>query len=138
MLKGSVKPKSFNANVERNEESILLLDKKVINTTNPEISEGLHCGAYRHFLLHLDIDSTSTPTDLRIEVQFLEVQTGKWFTYKQGLFASLYYEDADTASGILECFSGDCAGREMRLKLTGSGTTSTAYFTVSAAVEYYN
>lgn len=138
MLKGSVKPKKFNGVVERNEESILLFDKEDIKSTNPVYSEAVHCGAYRHFRLSLDIDSTSTPTDLRIEVLFLEEQTGKWFTYKQGFFASLYYEDTDVASGVQECFSGDCSGRAMRIKLTGSGTTSSAFFTVSAAVEFWN
>ncbi len=71
-------------------------------------------------------------------MQFLNPRTGQWHTYKQGLFASLYWEDTDVANVVQEMFSGECAGREMRLKITGAGTSSSAYFTISASVEFYN
>jgi len=111
--------------------------ERVHNTTE-RISKPIQTSPYRKFHLYLDIDSTSTPTDLRVKVQFRNPNDEKWYTYKQGPFASLYWEDQDTASGIQESFSGDCAGREMRLTLTGSGTTSSAYFDVSAYVEFYS
>lgn len=124
--------------VYRPQEPIQLFDDKVISNTTEQVSDAVDCGPYRHFALYLDIDSTSTPTTLQIKVQFLDRWSGKWYTFKQGLFASLYYEDTDVASGVQEMFQGMCAGRAMRVTLTGVGTSSSAYFTVSVAVEFYN
>ena len=136
--RGSEVPVRENESLVRSKDIVQLFDSfKVVNTTE-QLSDGLPCHAFREFLLYLAIDSTSTPTTLRIKIEYLEPWTGKWHTYKQGLFASLFYEDGDTASGIYECFSGECMGREIRITLTGVGTTSTEYFTVSAALEFRN
>ena len=123
----------------RSKEIIRLFKGEVVNSTIiTPISPSILTRPFRHFLLHLDIDSTSTPTTLRVEIQFASTVTGKWHTYKQGPFASLYWEDVDTATAIQECFEGSCAGRLFRIKLTGAGVTSSAYFTVSASVEFLN
>lgn len=119
-------------------EQIQLFDNKVINNTTEQLSDGIDCPGYRHFGLFLAIDSTGSPTTLQIKVEFLDRWSGKWFTHKQGLFASLYYEDTDTASGIYEVFQGMCAGRSVRITLTGVGTSAQAYFTVSASIEFWN
>lgn len=137
-MKGDPTPVRQDEALYRSKDIVQLFDQKVISSTTPVISDGVPCAAFRHFSLYLFIDSTSTPTTLRIEVEFLEPWSGKWHTYKQGVFAALYYEDGDTASGIWECFQGMCAGREMRIKLTGVGVTSSAYFTNSSAVELFN
>lgn len=92
---------------------------------------------WRHFLLFLDVDSTATPTDIQFIVQFSDDNGTTWYSYKQGLFASLFYEDQDTASGIFECFSGEVAGRDMRLRVVATGTTAANKFTVTAKVEFY-
>lgn len=136
--KGESTPVKQDDALYRSKDIVQLFDAKVINTTNPYVSDGVPCHAFRHFTLYLAIDSTSTPTTLHIDPEFLDPSTGKWYSYKQGLFASLYYEDGDTASGIYEVFTGECVGRDMRLKLTGVGTDSSNYFTVSAAVEFFN
>ena len=137
MKKGDQRPFLYDGILFRSTDVVQLFDGELVQDTRNHVSDAVECGAFRHFNLNLNIDSTSTPTDLRIQVQFLDTQSGKWHTYKQGLFASLYYEDTDTASGILEMFSGECAGRAMRIVLTGTGTTSSAYFTVSASVEFW-
>ena len=74
---------------------------------------------------------------MQFQIQFLGRPGGTWHTYKQGLFASLFYEDQDTANGIAESFSGDVAGRTMRFRAVGTDTTAVNMFTVSAAVEFY-
>ena len=137
-IKGKPEPISQGDALYRSKDIVQLFDAKVINTTNPYISDGVPCNAFRHFTLYLAIDSTSTPTTIHVEPEFLEPWSGKWHSLKQGVFATLYYEDTDTASGIYEMFSGGCVGREMRVKLTGAGTESAKYFTVSAAVEFFN
>ena len=130
-------PVKFGEKVVRSKEQLRLFKDVVVNSTAQLYeSEAIHCGSFREFLLSLDIDSTSTPTTLQVQVQFANSITGKWHTYKQGLFASLFWEDADTASGIAECFKGPCDGRLFRIKLIGAGVTGAAYFTVSASVEF--
>jgi len=139
MVTRSQEPVLQDGQVVRSREIIRLLKGEVVNSTTVfPTSESILTGPFRRFLLHLDIDSTLAPTTLRVEVQFASSVTGKWHTYKQGLFASLYWEDTDVASGVQECFDGRCAGRFFRIKLTGAGVSSTAYFTVSASVEFFN
>lgn len=138
MKKGDQKPFLYDDILARSSDIVQLFDTEQVIDTNERISPSLECGAFRHFTLYLDIDSTGSPTTLQIKAQFLNRTTGKWHTYKQSLFASLFYEDTDVASGVKEMFNGDCAGREFRITLTGVGTTSSAYFTVSASVEFYN
>jgi len=122
----------------RSEGVLQLFQSEIVTDTIERISRSFLVSPFRKFLLYLSILSTSTPTDLRVKVQFLNPVTGRWHTYKQGPFASLYYEDQDTATRQDECFSGDCAGREIRITLTGSGTTSAAYFAVNAHLELYS
>jgi len=74
---------------------------------------------------------------VQFQVQFGGKPGGRWHTFKQGLFASLFYEDQDTSGGLAECFLGDVAGRVFRLKVIGTGTDASNTFTVSAAVEFY-
>lgn len=93
---------------------------------------------WRHFLLYLDVDSTGTPTTVRFILQFSDDEGTTWYSYLQGLFASLYYEDQDTASGIKECFSGDVVGRDLRLRAVGTGTSASNSFTITAKLELYS
>lgn len=137
-IKGDQTPVLQEKVLYRPKEVLQIFHNEVVNDTVPRLSDGIECAPFRKFGIYIYIDSTTTPTDLHIEVEFLDRWTGKWYTHKQGLFASLYYEDTDTASGIYECFTGDVLGRAMRVKLTGSGTTSVAYFTVSIGVDFWN
>ena len=93
---------------------------------------------WRKFLLFLDITSANAPTTIQFIVQFSDDGGTDWFDYKQGLFASLFYEDADTAGGIQECFFGECAGRLFRLRAVAVGTTAPNTFTVTARVSFLN
>ena len=137
-MKGDFRPALQEEVIYRPKDQLQLFDKVQIVTTSAYVSDEVECAPFRKFGLYVFIDSTSTPTDLHIEVEFLDRWTGQWYTHKQGVFASLYYEDGDTASGIYECFTGDVLGRAMRVKLTGSGTSSAAYFTVSVGVDFWN
>ncbi len=137
-MKGSAEPVVFEQALIRSKDTIQLFDGKLIQSTVVQYSEEIDVSAFRKFLLYLGIKSTSTPTTLLIEVEFLDRWTSTWHTLKQGLFASLFYEDGDTATQRNEAFEGECVGRAMRLKLTGVGTTSAAYFTLSASVDLRN
>lgn len=130
-------PTSQDHAIIRSERQATLIDQVVLNAvvtsfTSPQVLTG----PYRKFTLYLRIKSSGAPTTVQFIVEFLSERSGKWHTYKQGLFASLYYEDADTATEVDEMFSGDCAGRAMRIRAVGTGTSATLTFTVSASVEF--
>lgn len=137
-MKGSATPLVVDESIIRSKDPVQLFDDFPVIDNNAHYSESLECAAFRKFGLFLKLDSTSTPTTIRFEVEFLDRWTGQWYTYKQGVFVSLYWEDVDVASIVYESFAGDCLGRAVRLKLTGAGCTSSAYFTISAAMEFWN
>jgi hypothetical protein len=137
-MKGDPTPEVQESKVVRTKDIIQLFDKHLVQDTNNHDSDMVECGAFRKFGLHLFIDSTGAPTTIRFIVQFLNRWDGRWYSYKQGPFAALYYEDTDTASGVVECFQGEVLGRAIRVRAVGVGTTSAAYFAISASVELYN
>jgi len=92
---------------------------------------------YRYFVLYLDIDSTSTPTDLVINVQFSPDNTN-WYNFMNWFYGDMRWEDTATASGVAECVCYNNVGRYMRLVATVTGGSGSAYFTVTARVELYN
>jgi len=139
-MKGNAVPALQVDELYRPKEPIQLLENVDIKSTTPVISDPVQCAPFRKFGLFVYVDFTGTADTitLHIEVEFLDRWTGKWYTHKQGLFASLYYEDTDTATGIWECFQGECLGRQMRVKLTGAGVSTSNYFTVSIGVDLWN
>jgi len=144
-MKGDQRPVLQEEVIYRPQDLMLLFDKLKIDSIVPRISADVACAPFRKFGLYVALDSTSTPDLLHIEVEFLDPWTGQWYTHKQGVFAALYWEDADTASGIYECFTGEVLGRAMRVKITGvdvaaSGNTfsATKYFTASIGVDFWN
>lgn len=137
-MRGNQEATLQDQSLYRNKETIQLLDNFAVVNTTAQPSADVECGPFRKFGLFIFIDSTGAPTTLQVKVEFLDRWTGRWYTFKQGPFAALFWEDGDTASGIAECFVGDVLGRAMRVTLVGVGTTSIAYFTVSVAVEFWN
>ena len=126
----------FSARIVARSALTTLLSAVVFDAvTTAQNSTSLDVSKFRRFLLHLQVLSASTPTDIRFIVQFSDDGGTTWWTYKQGLFASLYYEDQDTASAINESFSGEVAGRLLRLRAVATGTTATATFTATAKIE---
>ncbi len=124
----------------RPKDMLGLLDNEPINDTNPRISPPEPCAPFRNFGLyvHVHFHGTADTIEVRIEVEFLDRWTGKWYSYHQGLFAALFYEDTDTANGIWECFSGDVLGRAVRVKVTGIAVNANNYFTVSIGIDLWN
>lgn len=138
-LQNGQRPEKFDDSIFRSRGILQLFDQKVINDTVARLSEPLQVGGFRHFTIYIKLKSTGTDVHtIHIEPLFLEPSTGCWHTYKQGLFAALFYEDTDCATAICEVFNGDCAGRDFRVKITGVDTTSLLYFTINVAVEFWN
>ena len=129
----------FDETTARSEDQLRLIGQLVLNAvTTSHNSDGILCGAFRKFALHVRVLSAGTPTTVQFIVQFLNEVDGLWSTYKQGLFASLFYEDADTATEVRECFIGDVLGRQMRVRVVGVGTDAANTFTVSAVLELWH
>lgn len=137
-MKGDFRPCLQEEVVYRPHDMLQLFDREVIADAVPRLSQGVPCAPFRKFGLFVFLDSLAAPTTLHVEVEFLDRWTRQWYTFKQGPFAALFWEDGDTASGIWECFVGDVLGRQLRVKLTGFETIQGATFTCSIAVDLWN
>ena len=132
-------PEAQDHSIVRTEEVVQLLDQVAVNASDPEPSRSVQSGPFRHFALFLRIKSAGTGAHIfQVIPQFLEPRSGVWHDYLEGLFASLFFEDTVHATERTYVFRGDCLGREFRVRLAGTSTTGSLYFTVSAAVELYN
>ena len=137
-MKGNQTPERQESDTIRPHDQIQLFDNHRFNHTNEIKSDGVECAAFKKFGLYLTLKSTSTPTTIRFKVEFLDRWGGQWCTLKQGVFAALFYEDGDTATLTSEMFTGDVAGREMRVTVQTVGGTSTKYWDVSVSVDFWN
>jgi len=138
--KGEQTPDIQEQIIFRTTDQLQLFHNEAINNTTPRVSNAVECAPFRKFGLYcyVKFDGTADTITLHIEVEFLDRWTGQWYTYKQGLFAALFYEDTDPADGIYEAFVGDVLGRAMRVKLTGLGVSADNYFTVSIGTDFWN
>lgn len=119
---------------------ITLINAVVFNAVTTTVSSNpVACDLFKKFMLFLNVVSTLTPTTIQFRVEFSDDGGTTWFQYKQGLFASLFYEDQDTATpGLQECFDGEAGGRLFRLTAVATGTSAVNLFTVTARVAFYN
>jgi len=101
-------------------------------------SDAVAVDPWTDFLLMLSVLSGGTPTTVQFILQFSDDGGTTWYDYKQGLFAALFYEDADTVSVVEECFSGRVHGRDMRLRAVGTGTGASDTFTITATLELWS
>lgn len=80
----------------------------------------------------IDIDSTLAPTDLRVLAQYTHDGGTTWWDFEEGLWASLFWEDTDTASGINKAKLLQCGGVDsIRIRIVGTGTDATNFFDVT-------
>lgn len=87
---------------------------------------------YNAVWILIDIDSTLAPTHLRVLAQFSDDAGTTWWDFEEGLWASLGWEDTDTASGINKAFLLPCGGIDlMRIRIIGTGTDGTNFFDVT-------
>jgi len=86
----------------------------------------------------ISIDSTLAPTTLRVLAQFSDDEGTTWWDYEEGLWAALFWEDVDTASGIKKAYLLPCGGIDlMRINVTGAGTDATNFFDVTVKARAY-
>ena len=129
-------PASVTGQVSRSPVTTLL-DGVVFNDVLSSQNSGqVDCAGFREFVLYLTMLSASTPTDIQFIPQFSNDGGTTWFSYLQGPWASMFFEDAVMSSEITEAYSGLVVGRLFRLRAVATGTTSSATFTVTASVEF--
>ena len=92
-------------------------------------SAAVDCSGYRKFLLEMNVDVTSVPTDLNIQIQFSD-DNATFYNHMNGPFGSLMYEDS--AGDKLECVSGECLAQYVRLYVLSSGCDASNTFTLTA------
>lgn len=121
---------SLTGNNPRRIANTTCLDSVVFNdATTTTTSTAVNCSAFHDFLLSLNVDVTGAPTDILFDVEFSQ-DNSTFYKYMTGPFGDLRYED--TAGDKLECISGRCLDKYIRLKATATGTAEAATFTVSA------
>ena len=95
-------------------------------------SAGMDITDYNAVWILIDIDSTLAPTTLRVLAQYTHDGGTTWWDFEEGLWASLFWEDTDTAAGINKAYLLPCGGiDEIRIRLVGAGTDATNYFDVT-------
>jgi len=76
------------------------------------------------------IDSAGAPTNVRVLAQFSHNGT-TWWDFEEGLWASMFWEDADTAAGIHKTYLLPCGGQDLlRFGTVATGTGQGAEFAV--------
>lgn len=95
-------------------------------------SAALDVTGYGAVWILIDIDSTLAPTDLRILPQFTHDGGTTWWDFEEGLWASLFWEDTDTAAGINKAYLLPCGGIDsIRIRVIGTGTNAGNFFDVT-------
>ncbi len=103
-----------------------------------ENSAALSVSGYRGMWLELDIDSLLAPADITFLPQFTDDSGVTWWDYQEGIWASMVFEDTQTASGIKKIFHLPLAGIDsMRIRVVATGTDGTNSFTVTVLARAY-
>jgi hypothetical protein len=113
--------------------SVQLFDAVVIDN-DPAIAYSAEVDTnYCPFVLYLNIDSTGVGAQYVIfTIQFYDVISNAWYDFTQDIWATMTFEDVDSASGLLRSFRGEQSGMTMRIKATCVGGSAALQFTISA------
>lgn len=102
------------------------------NSANMSVTE--FAGAW----VLLDIDSTLAPTDITFTPQFSDDSGTTYYDFQEGIWASMVFEDTQTASGIKKAFHLPLAGiDDWRISVVTTGTDATNKFTVTVKARAY-
>ena len=115
----------------------VLLPDTVIDGTPAFVNSNSHIvTGYGALRVYIYVLSTGAPTDVRVLPQFSPNNGAAWFDFEEGLWASLFWEDTDTAApGIRKDYQLPCAGEDLvRFRVTTTGAGPGATFTVSIRV----
>lgn len=100
---------------------------KFDSTGETYTSDKFYCAPYRKAMIYIEHTVTSSPTYYYIDVEF-SPDGATWHKFMEGAFGDLRYEDS--AGDKKECLSLPVIARYVRIKITSSGCSSSAYFIV--------
>ncbi len=110
-------------------KSIKLIDAITFNdVTTTKTGKLFEVKPYAYALILINVDVTSTPTDIVISIEFSHDRVN-WFKYMAGAFGDLRYEDA--AGDKTECLSIPILAPFMRAKAVATGTDGSNTFLLS-------
>lgn len=87
------------------------------------------CEPYVKFVILINLDVTSDPTDIVFHIEFSDDQEN-WYKYMNGPFGDLRYEDA--AGDKKEYIVGDVIAPYVRIRAVSSGCEATKIFLITA------
>lgn len=108
-----------------------LIDERIDDAPTSICSNAMDVTHESGVWVWIEIDSTLAPTLLRFQAQYSYDGGTSWADYEEGLWASLCWEDLDTADGVEKIYRLDCGGVDtIRICAIGTGTDATNYFDV--------
>ena len=131
--------------IRTGDEWVTLIDDVELNTVTGVHSEPYDVREYSGCQVHIYVNSSGTPTHLRILPRFSPDYDGVmlpeaaiWSASEEGLWASLGWEDTDTVSGEWKTYYLPCAGQDwVMFSARGTGTTAVNVFRVTLRIRKF-
>ena len=93
---------------------------------------------YRGCWVILDIDSTGSPTTVQFRAQLSPDGGTTYINFEEGIWASMFFEDTDVASGLKRIYHLPCQGIDgWRMYVVGTGTDADNKFTITVQARPY-
>lgn len=132
--------------IRTGDEWVTLIDDVELNAIVTGVhSEPYDVRGYSGCQVHIYVNSSGAPTDIRILPRFSPDYDGVmppvdaiWSASEEGLWASLFWEDLDTADGEWKTYYLPCAGQDwVYFSARGAGTTAVNVFRVTVIVRKF-
>lgn len=113
------------------QEKTVVPIKQILFNSSAQVftSVSIDTRRYLSFLMLIDLDVTSDPTDIQFVVEFSD-DNATWYQYVIGPFGDLRYEDS--AGDKTECLDGPIIAPYMRLRAVSSGCEATKTFLITS------
>lgn len=103
------------------------------DSTTTATSGAIECWNYRQLTISFEITKANTPTDITFEIEMTPDDSNYFKLMNGGLGSWIYDDTAVGSSGIERAYTFPICAYKFRVKVTATGTTASATFTVSNA-----
>lgn len=98
-------------------------------------SDAISLRRFTKGLVHLEFaEVTSTPTDILITLQMASAESGTYYPYVMGPWASLIHDDLTIGNGLKRCWDFDAWGEWCKITVLTSGTDINKKFGIASAM----
>ncbi|MGB1290548.1 MAG: hypothetical protein ACPG5Z_00350 [Pseudoalteromonas sp.] len=108
-----------------------IFDEEDIDDTADHNSTEFDCSAYDHLILKFETTKNGSPTDMRLFAEF-ENTPGNWFPVTEKFWTDCRIAGTQVSGTHRETLLIPMSDSNFRLRIAGSGTSGSNYFTVSA------